>query len=139
MRRYPRNSPEAAGRILALAMLADGPGHDDEHRELERLPLQDELGLSPQAMQQVLRGLHEDLLDGTPLTWSDVDRIDPDVLAAPLAEIDDATLRLRLLRWCMTLAEADGHVSDGESLMLSTAVEHWNLQRRMLEPAGASA
>ena len=30
---------------------------------------------------------------------------------------------------------ADGHVAEGESIVLGAAVEHWGLHREMLQPA----
>ena len=32
---------------------------------------------------------------------------------------------------------ADGHVAEGESIVLGAAVEHWGLHREMLQPARA--
>lgn len=136
MRSYPRNSPEAAGRIVSLALLADGHYGTAELQALDRLDLHGSLGLDRERLAAVLHGLCEDLLAATPLAWSDVCRVDPDMLAGVLAEIDDPALRLRLVDLCRELIEADGHISEGESILLTTAVEQWNLQRRMLEPAG---
>lgn len=46
MRTYPRNSPQAAARIVALAMLADGHVCRSEIEALERCDAAARLGLS---------------------------------------------------------------------------------------------
>ena len=46
-------------------------------------------------------------------------------------EIQDPRLRLKLLRLCVELAEADAHVHEGESIVLVAAVEHWGLHHEM--------
>lgn len=137
MRSYPRNSPEAAGRIVALALIADGHYGAHELQALERLDLA-ALGLNRERLAQVLNGLCEDLLAATPLAWSDMCRIEPDMLAALMAEVDDPRLRERLLSLCLEIVEADGHVSEGESILLTTAVEQWGLHRRMVQPSSAA-
>jgi len=48
-----------------------------------------------------------------------------------MGEIQDPSLRLKLLRWCVELAESDAHVAQGESIVLAAAVEHWGLHREM--------
>ncbi len=45
MRTYPRNSPQACARILALAMLADGSLCKQELDTCDRLDLHDRIGL----------------------------------------------------------------------------------------------
>jgi hypothetical protein len=37
-----------------------------------------------------------------------------------------------VLRLCVAVVEADGHVAEGESIMLVEAVEQWGLHREML-------
>ena len=62
MRTYPSNSPEAAARIVALTMLADGHVCRSEMRALDALHAGAQLQLTPEQLQAVLRGLSEDLL-----------------------------------------------------------------------------
>lgn len=134
MRSYPRNSPEAAARIVALALLADGHLCDREMRLLHRLGVAAQLGLAPVRLQDVVRELCEDLLQGERLSWAGVCQVGPDVLRQLLAEIEDTALRLHVLRLCARVVEADGVVTDGEALVLTQAVEQWQLERQMLEP-----
>lgn len=132
MRSYPNNSPQAAARIVALAMLADGALSKAELDVLDRLGAPEQLGLQSEEFHVVAHALCEDLLSAAHLTWADACRVDPRALAGMMAEVDDPRLRLKVMRLCVSLAEADGHVAEGESIMLVAAVEHWGLHRVML-------
>jgi hypothetical protein len=65
------------------------------------------------------------------LKWADVYPVDERTLVDLMGEIQDPTLRLKLLRLCVELAEADAHVAEGESIVLVAAVEHWGLHHEM--------
>ena len=64
MRSYPRNSPEAAARIVALVLISDGHVCRSEIDALQKLQVEQELGLVPGAFAQVVHTLCEDLLMG---------------------------------------------------------------------------
>ena len=49
MRSYPRNSPEAAARIVALVLVADGHVCRSEFDALNQLDATGQLGLDPDA------------------------------------------------------------------------------------------
>ncbi len=55
MRSYPRNSPEAAARIVALIMVADGHVSRSETAALDRLHASTLLDIAPADMARVLR------------------------------------------------------------------------------------
>lgn len=131
MRSYPVNSPEAAARIVALTMLADGHLSQNEFDVLHRGGGSATLGLEPDRLHDVLLALCEDLLHGAGLEWSQACKVDPHALSSLMAEIDEPGLRQRVLALCVQVAEADQHVSDGESLLLTQAVEQWGLQAHM--------
>ena len=134
MRPYPRNSPQAAARIVTLAMLADGDVSEVELDALDRSGVHKQLGLHVDDWDAVVHDFRDDLLEATQLTWPDVCQIDPRTLADLMAEIDDPALRLKVLRLCVSVVEADGNVEDGEAIMLGTVVEQWGLHREMLQP-----
>jgi hypothetical protein len=115
-------------------MLADGHLSRVELDMLDRADAHARLGLERPALNAVLHGFCEDLLAGMQLEWADACRVDPRTLAALLAEIDDPALRRIVVELCAAVIEADDHVSDGEYLVLASAVERWNLQREMLQP-----
>ncbi len=134
MRTYPRNSPQAAARIVTLAMLADGDVSEVELDALDRSGVHKQLGLQVVDWDAVVHDFHDDLIEVAQSTWADACPIDPRTLAGLMAEIDDPALRLKVLCWCVSLVEADGHVEEGEAIMLGTAVEQWRFHRKMLQP-----
>lgn len=128
MRTYPRNSPEAATRILALAMLADGHQCASESAVLEKLCVHEQLGLPRQELQSVVHVFCQDLLACSPgLCWADICAMHPGLLAQLLDEIDDPDLQRKVMNLCTTLVHADAHVSDSESRVLTLALRHWGL------------
>lgn len=138
MRHYPCNSPQAAGRILALALLSDGHLSRRELDMLDRLDAHTQLGLGRTELHSVVHSFCEDLLSSMHLSWGDACQVDQATLAALMADIDDPALRRTLLRLCLAIVDADDHVADGESVMLTAAIAHWGLHQEMLDarPAG---
>lgn len=136
MRSYPRNSPEAAARLVALALLADGDLSRIELQTVEALQVHQRLGMDRDTLREVLHDFCEDLLS-THRPWGSSCRIDPQTLDSLLAEIDEPALRRLVLQLCVAIVEADRHVAEGESMVLVAAVEQWGLQHEMLstEPA----
>jgi uncharacterized tellurite resistance protein B-like protein len=134
MRSYPANSPQAAARIVALTVLADGDIGEVEIEWLDRLSVHEELGLARHELHEILDTFCEDLLSSDQLKWADVCPVDERTLADLMGEIQDPALRLKLLRLCVELAEVDEKVAEGESIVLTAAVEHWGLHYEMVRP-----
>ena len=132
MRPYANNSPQAAARIVALAMLADGDICMAEVGVLDRLGAHARLGLEAEQFHVVVHDCWKDLLSAAQLTWADACQVDPRSLADPMAEITDPELRLTVLGLCAAVIEADGHVAEGESVVLGAALEQWGLQPSLL-------
>lgn len=132
MRHYPRNSPQAAARIVALTVVADGDIGQPELDLLERLGVHDQLGLERHELHDVLDAFCEDLLSSQQLKWADVCPVDERTLADLMGELEEPALRMRLLRLGVELAESDAHVAECEQIVLSAAVDHWGLHREML-------
>jgi len=131
MRHYPPNSPQAGARILALASLADGSLSPLEVDALDRVQAHHQLGLERTELHQVMDTLCEDLLTAAHGDWQEACQIDARTLSELMAEIDDPDLRLKLLHLCATVVEADGHLAEGETLVMEAAVEHWGLHHAM--------
>ena len=131
MRSYPANSPQAAARIIALTVVADGDIGEAEIEWLDRLVVHEQLGLARHELHALLDIFCEDLLSSDQLKWADACPVDERTLADLMGEIQDPALRLKLLRLCVELAEVDAHVDDGESSVLVAAVEHWGLHHEM--------
>ena len=132
MRSYPQNSPQAAARIIALAMIADGSLCKKELDTFDRLDAHEQIGLDKEEFHAVVHTFCEDLLAAAHSRSGDVCRVNPETLAELMAEIDAHELRRKLIALCVAVVEADGHVADGESMVLVAAVEHWGLEHEVL-------
>lgn len=132
MRRYPKNSPHAGARILALAALSDGSLSQIEVDTLDHLKAHDQLGMERSEMLAVMGTLCEDLLATAHGDWQEACRVDEHTLSELMAEIDDPDFRLKLLHLCAAVVEADNHLAEGESVVMVAAVEHWGMHRAML-------
>ncbi len=132
MRRYLQNSPQAAARIVALTVIADGDLGAAELALLDELAVHGQLGLERQALHAVIDQLCEDLLSSKQLAWSDACPVDEYTLAELMGEIDDPGLRRKVLGLCVRLAEVDDLVAEGESGVLIAAMAHWGLNHRLL-------
>lgn len=133
MRRYSQNSPLAAARIVALATVADGDLNKAELALLDELAVHEKLGLQRETLHAAMDTFYADLLSSKQLAWADTCPVDEYTLKELLAEVDDPALRRTVLDLCVRIAEVDGHVAEGESIVLVTAVEQWGLQRERLK------
>ena len=132
MRTYPKNSPHAAARIVALTMLADGHLCKTEMDVLDHMHAHTQLGISPSELQVVVQDLCEDLFSTSQQSWGAA-CLDPATLAALLAEIDDRELRFLVMELCVAVVEADAHAAEGEAIVLTAMHEHW----RQVRPVSA--
>lgn len=129
MRTYSTNSPEAAARILALAVLSDGHPAQIELDTLDHLLAVQQLGMSAEAFHVVIQELCEDLLVSSHKTWDVSSRIDTRVAAPLLAEIDEPALQLKLFHLCLAAIQADRVLLDGEVSFMRRAVQQWGIER----------
>ncbi|MBK7275663.1 MAG: TerB family tellurite resistance protein [Betaproteobacteria bacterium] len=128
MRSYPRNSPEAAARIVALVLIADGHVCRSEFDVFEQLDGSRELGLAPGSLPRIVQVLCEDLLMGRFGGGSMLGAVDDHALASLMREVDEPTLQRKVLRLAVAAARADRHLADGETLVLAAARRHWGLE-----------
>ncbi|HYW56560.1 MAG TPA: TerB family tellurite resistance protein [Polaromonas sp.] len=131
MRSYPQNSPHAAARIVALAMLADGNICKEELDTRDRINAHEQLGLDKDGFHATVHSLCEDLLAAAHASWGTACRVDPDMLEALMKEIDAPELQSKVIRLCVAVVEADTYVADSESVVLLAALEHWGAQLGM--------
>ena len=127
MRSYPHNSPEAAARIVALVLISDGHVCSSEFDILQQLGAERELGLEPLILPHIVRTLCEELLLGGYATGSLLDNVDDGTLASLMAEVSDPVLRRTVLRLSLAAARADGHLAEGEAVVVEAARRHWQL------------
>jgi hypothetical protein len=134
-RRYPRNSPHAAGRIVALALISNGEVKPSEWAELESMQAHEQLGLTRAEWHDVVGDLYVDLV-GTdrPLAGC---LVETRMIERLLDDVDDATLQRHVLRLCTAVINADRQVDEGESAVLRAAIDHWELypeEQELVEP-----
>lgn len=127
MRPYPHNSPEAAARIVALVLISDGHVSSVEFDILEQLGAERELALEPKLLPHIVHTLCEELLASGYETGSLMSNVDDSTLASLMAEISDPVLQRKVLRLSLAAARADGHLADGETLVVDAARRHWQL------------
>jgi len=127
VRSYPRNSPEAAARIVALVLIADGQVCSSEFEVLKQLGAERELGLEPQLLPHIVYTLCEELLAGGYEKDSHIGKVDSSALASLMAEVSDPALQRKVLRLSLAAARADGHLADGEIVVVEAARHHWKL------------
>ncbi len=125
MRSYPHNSPEAAARIVALVLISDGRVCSSEFGMLKQLGAERELGLESELLPRIIQTLCEDLLLGGSATGSLLDNVDDVTLASLMAEVSDPVLRKTVLRLSLAATWADGHLADGEAMVVEAAQHHW--------------
>lgn len=132
MRSYPIDSPHAAARLLAMALVADGNYSFTELRALDRLGASEQLGLSPEAFKVVIETFCTDLLEAAHGEWTGSARMHEGSRQQLLNEVRDPALRARIVGLCQAVVHADGHEADGEAALLDALTRAWREQ-----PAGA--
>ena len=138
MRSYPRNSPEAAARIVALVLIADGHVCRSEFDALNLFDAPRELGLEPDGLPRIVQTLCEDLLMGDPGSGSMLGSVDDNDLALLMAEVDEPVLQRKVLRLAVAATRADKHLADGEARVVDAARRHWGLVEQA-QAAGVGA
>lgn len=125
MHTYPRNSPEAAARIVALVLISDGHVSRSEFDVLNQFNGARDLGLVPDNMPGIVQTLCEDLLmegfDGRSI----LTHLGDALMASLMAEVDDTRLQGQVLRVAASVVQADAHLSEGETAMFDAICRHW--------------
>jgi len=125
MRTYPRNSPQAAARIVALALTSDGHVCSSEERVLEKLDIAGELGLAPAQFAHIVQTLCEDRSIAQMSSAPPMGRLDAAMLTTLIDEIDDPVLRRKIIRLCVAVTVADDYLADGEIALLAAVFNAW--------------
>ncbi|MDO9505329.1 MAG: TerB family tellurite resistance protein [Hydrogenophaga sp.] len=134
-RSYPHNSPEAAARIVAVALIANGEIKAVEMAALNAHVSHERLGMTEAQWHGVVHDLCADLLRSA--RSDDESRVSDEMLGHMLREVDDDSTRRAVLKLSCAVVYADGHVEVGESFVLLAMSEHWGLQpddHALLEP-----
>lgn len=127
MRSLPRNSPEAAARLVALVLISDGHVCRSEFEGLHALHAEGRLGLAPGALPEILHQLCEDLLATAPAASGLAQAVDEAIVQSLLDEVDDPALQRLVFELAMAATRADGHAAEGELSLLGTMIVRWGL------------
>lgn len=117
----------AAGRIVALALLANGEIKEAELDVLRELQALERLGLTAAQWQDIVEHTHQAMQAFLPTR--DGEPLDADTLSQWLAAVDEPARRQLVLELCAGMAGADGTVGRRESTVLHRLVEQWGLGR----------
>jgi hypothetical protein len=127
MRTYRCNSPQAAGRLVALSLLADGHVSSDELKALGDARLTERLGLAPGEFETIVQGLCEDLMSVAHLNWGDLCQPDSEVMQQLITELRDPGTRAEVMSLCRIAIEADRHIAQGEFSLLRAFAKAWEV------------
>ncbi len=128
---YPRNSPAAIARVVALAMLADATVHPREIDAVDALGLHQELGITrdafltivsecfAEAMMDMRARDRPSLMDDALVDWI-------------LADLDDTQACALAYRATLALLPADGRLSPEELAVLQRMFDRWPLRDEAL-------
>jgi len=127
MRNYRIDSPEAATRLLAMALLADGHCSVTELKALDRLGALARLGLGPECFKAVIDHFCEDLLIASHGEWQGSAAIDSATRGDLFAEVQSPTLGAEVRALCEAVMLSDGHLAEGEVALLDELAKAWPL------------
>ena len=125
MRAYPIDSPQAATRLLAMALVADGHYAPCELRTLDRLDASRRLGLSPQGMKTVIDTFCEELMHAQRGVWRGSADLEPALRQRLLNEVRNPRLQAEVRRLCEAIVTSDGHLADAEVELLDAMAMAW--------------
>ena len=125
MRAYPTNSPEALGRLLAMAILADGRLDNREVDWLKHHDTASLVGVERDVLIQVLLDCCRDVF--TEAEQERVFLLEDHRLARLADDITDPAHRKVALSAILIIAKSDGDVSEGEKTLLRFLMQRWGI------------
>jgi hypothetical protein len=129
MQTYRTNSPQAAARLVAMALVSDGQYALSELQALDRLDAAQRLGLSAEAFQAVIDRFCQELLQASGGVWTGV--VDDATRARLMAEVTDPALQDLIVQQCEALMLADGHLAGGEIALIDALSARWRRPVRL--------
>ncbi|HEY0885172.1 MAG TPA: hypothetical protein VGE20_07820 [Ramlibacter sp.] len=127
-RSSPRNSPHAAGRLVALALISNGEIKPVEWARLRDIDAPARLGLARLEWHDIMDALCHDLLATAPGAVSCV--VDSETMGLWFDELDDRKMQSLVMFLSAELILADGRIDAGEAALLRVANERWGSARR---------
>lgn len=127
MHHYRCNSPEAAGRILAACLLADGYLSLAELETLDRHSMKERLSIDRNQLLSLTQTLCEDLTRFGCLNWSEACQVDAATLRLLANDVNDPQLRGHVLHLCHAAVFADRSVCERETSYLQLLRDAWSV------------
>jgi uncharacterized tellurite resistance protein B-like protein len=127
MRHYPSDSPEALGRIVALALMADGAIDPSELRLLKNEQTMTRLGLDADNFDRVFYEFCTDMLGTAHRVSSGQLELDTATIDLLLDEVSEPQLRAETLRTMLDIVHADEQLAGNEAVLIARAMERWSL------------
>jgi hypothetical protein len=124
---YPKDSPAAMARVLAMTMMADACFHPRELEALDRVGAFGCLGLTRNSFLTVASECFEAQMQ----SMRAADRaqlLDDASLDAALDAVQAPDKRELVYRLVLELLPADGRLSEGELALLQRLLDRWNLR-----------
>lgn len=123
---YPVDSPQAAARVLILAMLSDGRLDPVEVKMLDQVDAYERLGLKRTEFYGVMQQFCGELLELQSHTLHG--RLGRATLQRWLDAVQDRELRRQLCRLLFDVIRSDRNLHPGESTMFWQALDGWGLR-----------
>jgi uncharacterized tellurite resistance protein B-like protein len=138
MRHYPSDSPEALGRIVALALMADGAIDPSELRLLDAEQTISRLGLDAERFDRVFYEFCTDMLGTAHRVASGQLELDVDTIDLLLDEVRQPELRVATLRAMLDIVHADDQLAGSEVVLIARAMDRWSLDLHQVYTIAAS-
>ncbi|HRH13639.1 MAG TPA: TerB family tellurite resistance protein [Azonexus sp.] len=128
MRHYTTNSPEAMGRAVAIALMADGAIDSGELITLERQDIINRIGLEADRFSKVLSDYCEDILISAHRLPNGQLELDSHTIGLLLDEIRDPVLQKKVVRAMLDIVNADRRLTGGEAGLVAQALRLWDIE-----------
>lgn len=127
MRHYPTNSPEAIGRVVAIALMADGAIDSGELATLKKKDIISKIGLDTDRFDKVFYEYYEDLLTSAQRLPNGQLELDGTSIGHLFDEIRDPALQKLTLRSMLDIVNADRKLNGSEAMLIAQAMKHWQI------------
>lgn len=128
MRHYTTNSPEAMGRAVAIALMADGAIDSGELITLERQDIINRIGLEADRFSKVLSDYCEDILISAHRLPNGQLELDSHTIGLLLDEIRDPVLQKKVVGAMLDIVNADRRLTGGEAGLVAQALRLWDIE-----------
>ena len=125
MRSYATNSPAAIGRLIAMAILADGRLDNRDVDWIKHNDTASLLGVDRDTLIQVLLDCCRDVI--TEAEQERVFLLEDHRLARLADDVTDKALQKVALSAMLLIAKSDGDVSEGEQTLLRFLMSRWEI------------